>query len=155
VQPDVAEVPRTRTSLERKRRHVWRAGRRNDFIAALTDALVGRDRATLWGHGLFLGAEDDAYFTGPAPSVTVLVESPEHGRELLKRLPGGELWDAVPRKGQAAQRAADPFKIGPLPQVILTLVEATRLTDNDGRHSLGTEVLVRADGTEWPLDLKG
>jgi hypothetical protein len=155
VQPDVGGLPRTKTPLERKRLHVWHADRRNDFLAALADALARRDRARLGAHGLFLGAEGDGFFAGPAPAVTVLVEAPEHGRELAERLPGWALWDAVPRQGQAAQRAVGPFAVGPLHRVILTLVEASRLRDNDGKCSLDTDVLVRADGTGWPLGLEG
>src|SRR5262249_26692601 len=126
-------------------------------LAALADALVHRDRAKLWGFGLFLGAEDEAFFTGPAPAVGVLVESPEHGRRLLERLKprGWQLWDAVPREGQAAERAVDPFAVGPLHRVILTLVEASGLRDNDGKPGIDTDVLVRADGAGWPLELPG
>ena len=79
------------------------------------------------------------------PAVTVLVESAEHARALLRRLPGWELLDAVPTQpGARPAFPKDPFRLRPLDRVIVTALAAARLEVVD------TDVLVRA-GPECPL----
>jgi hypothetical protein len=128
------------TALERKRLAIWHADRRNDLVADVAAALAAGDDETLWSHGLFLDDRDpgaEAAYRGRR--VTILVESPEHGREPARRLPGWPL------------RANRPdSKLASLPaHSIVTLVHA------HGFARLDVDVLVRADGSAGPLDLGG
>jgi hypothetical protein len=77
------------------------------------------------------------------------VESTEHGRELLRRLPDWKLIDAVPRSGPGHRQQGPNDPLAGLGQTIITLTAATKMP------SLDTQVLIRATGGEWPLDLQG
>src|SRR5262249_25207173 len=77
------------TALERKRRAYWHNDKRNDHVAAAARAFGAGDLNQLWERGLLLRDADSiiAVPGGGAPAVAVLVESVEHGRELLRRPP--------------------------------------------------------------------
>jgi hypothetical protein len=84
-------------ALERKRCTIWHNDGRNDVIAAIARACVDGNAAALYEHGLFLDMDDQAvHQLLYGRDVTVLVESPEHGRKLLQRLPGWELAASIP-----------------------------------------------------------
>jgi hypothetical protein len=135
-------------ALERKRRAVWDNDPRNDLIAGVARALKAGDRAALWGYGLF--PDGDAAASAGGRAVTILTESPRHGRELLRRLPGWRLWALAPPPGPVAEAIDDdPLRAWVLDNVILTWARADRI------EAFGTEVVVRADGQPWPLDFKG
>jgi hypothetical protein len=129
--------------LERKRAAYWLNQPRNDFLATVVAALSAGDREALWGCGLLL-ADKDANLLGDGPAVTVLVESTEHGGELLRRLPGWDLVSEVP----GAASAPNPWKLRPLDRTVLTYRAAVR------RKRLDTDVLVVA-GAEWPAEVNG
>jgi hypothetical protein len=131
------------TALERKRFAFWNNAARNDFIAAVARGFSEADEQALWACGLLL-ADGGITLTG-RPAVTVLVESAEHARELLRRLPGWEVLDAVPKPAGAGPAfARQPFKLRPLDRVVVTALAAARLA------TLDADVLVRA-GPECPL----
>lgn len=71
------------SALERKRA-LWHDDRRNDFIASIAEAVAAGDMNKLWEMPLFLDVEE---LYSDKPSVAILVESKEHGLELIKRLP--------------------------------------------------------------------
>jgi hypothetical protein len=135
---------------ERKRRGYWHSEARNDLIAGVARALSAGDREALWRHGLFLDGDAAA---GPAGrAVTLLVESPRHGRELLRRLPGWRLWALAPPPGPAAEVIdSDPLRARVLRDVILTWARADRLA----AYEFDVQVVVRADGQPWPLAFRG
>jgi hypothetical protein len=135
-------------ALERKRRGYWHSEARNDLIAGVARALKAGDQAALWGYGLFL--DGDAAASAGGRAVTILTESPRHGRELLRRLPGWYLWPLAPPPGPVAEVIDDdPLRARVLDRVIVTWARADRLAVFD------TDVVVRADGQPWPLDLRG
>jgi hypothetical protein len=135
------------TALARKRFAFWNNATRNDFIATVARAFSETDEKALWACGLLL-AGGGTTLTG-RPAVTVLVESAEHARELLRRLPGWEVLDAVPKPAGAGPAfARQPFKLRPLDRVVVTALAAARLA------TLDADVLVRA-GPECPLELPG
>jgi hypothetical protein len=135
------------TALERKRAAYWGNASRNDFIATVARAFTACDEQTLWSCGLLL-AEGGIRLIS-RPGVTVLVESAEHARALLRRLPGWEVLDAVPTPpGARPAFPKDPFRLRPLDRVIVTSLAAARLEVVD------TDVLVRG-GPECPLELPG
>jgi hypothetical protein len=135
------------TALERKRFAFWNNATRNDFIAAAARAFSETDEKALWGCGLLL-AEGGIRLIS-RPGVTVLVESAEHARALLRRLPGWEVLDAVPTPpGARPAFPKDPFRLRPLDRVIVTALAAARLEVVD------TDLVLRA-GPEPPLELPG
>lgn len=153
-------------ALQRKRSAIWRNDIRNNTIAGIAQAIVDSDTNTLWQHGLLLNADanylQDAY---GQPRVAILVESAEHGRELLKRLEGWELI-ADTRSGVAdtGSRAAETgsgvtdtrcgaantrsrakgVKPSALSRVIITETAASKL-------DLAIDVLIRASGGDAAL----
>lgn len=128
--------------LERKRRAIWHADRRNDVVAKVALAVARGDRAALGEHGLLLHTDADPLGDRDRlPSVAVLVESPEHARELARRLPGWPVW-----AGGTEPDAEGGPDTGPS---IMTLVHARRL------KRLDIDILVRADGGAGALDLRG
>jgi hypothetical protein len=140
------------TALERKRRFCWHNARRNDLIAGVAGAFRAADWEALWQHGLLLAKDEDVLLAANTRSVTILVESVEHGRELCQQLPGWKLWDAVPRPPQPGNPSSDAPAArdsGALDQVVLTLLQASRLP------TVCTDVLVVASGQGWPAALPG
>jgi hypothetical protein len=132
------------TALERKRSAFWGNVSRNDYIAAVARAFSERDEKTLWGCGLLLADGGGITLTN-RPAVTVLVESTEHARALLRRLPGWEVLDAAPTPpGARSAFTVQRCKLRPLDRVIVTALAAARLA------TLDADVLVRA-GPECPL----
>jgi hypothetical protein len=132
------------TALARKRAAFWGNATRNDFIAAVARAFSECDKETLWGCGLLLADGGGIPLTG-RPAVTLLVESTEHARELLRRLPGWEVLDAVPTPpGARPAFPRQPFKLRALDRTVVTSLAAARLEVVD------TDVLLRA-GPECPL----
>jgi hypothetical protein len=129
--------------LERKRQSCWHNGPRNDAIAAVARALSAGDERTLWSHGLLLGDRPAALRQCMPPSVTVLVESPAHGRELLARLPGWRMDALVP----GTPPAPGGWWVRPLDRVVLTTSAAAR------QPLLPADVLIRAERGEWPLSV--
>lgn len=150
LQPPLGPPPRVRRgdALDWKRKAVWNNACRNDYIALLADALSRRNERQLEQLGVFLTADDLAR----SQSVAILVESVEHGRELHRRLDGWELWTQVPRNSgneSISSQSVDLFKLRACDKVIMTLVSASRQTEIDAH------ILIRADGTRWPLMLDG
>jgi hypothetical protein len=140
--------------LERKRSAVWHNDARNKVVTDVADALARGDHEMLWRQGIFLG-EADANGSAAARkrSVALLVESPEHGRECLRRLPGWILktWNGNRENGtpleQNPRAPTRPRPIG----LILTMASAQ--FDPDALCEI--EVLVRADAGSGGLNLRG
>jgi len=112
-----------------------------DFVAAVASSFAVGTETALSSAGIVL-PDGWGDWPGGRPSVTVLVESAEHGRELLGRLPGWGLLSAL-----TPDEEFDPFEVRPLATKVITLVEASRL------HVADTDVLVLA-GPEPPFELK-
>jgi hypothetical protein len=135
------------TPLGRKRAAYWGNASRNDLIATVARAFSACDEQALWRCGLLL-AEGGIRLIS-RPGVTVLVESAEHARALLQRLPGWEVLDAVPPPpGGRPSCPIHPFKLRPLDRLIVTALAAARLEVVD------TDLVLRA-GPEPPLELPG
>ncbi len=78
--------------LERKRYRLWQNDRRNRFLASVALAITAHDPRALEKLGLYDAAQWLASSHTPSPpSVAIAVENAEHGRELLKLLPGWNL----------------------------------------------------------------
>jgi len=101
---------------------------RSELIAAVASAFSTGQVQTLWKHGLVLNERE-----APPRRVTVLVEAPEHGRELLGLLPGWRLSTA----NEEPPEQQDRFD-----RTIITTLRACQV------GKVETEVLVRADGGE-------
>jgi hypothetical protein len=142
--------------LEWKRRAIWHNGERNDAIARIAGALADGDESRLRGYGLFV--DTPSFDKGPARRlrVVLLVESPEHGRELAARLPGWRVLTDVQAVAAGRAASAGPEERADVPDepdspvgTIVTVARPRRL------RRLGADIVVRADGTPWPLDLPG
>jgi hypothetical protein len=117
VRPGVGQPPgvvRLQVGVPRRRANA-------DFVAAVASSFAVGTEAALSSAGIVLpdGWTD---WPGGGPAVTVLVESAEHGRELLGRLPGWGLLSAL-----TPDQEIDPFEPRPLASKVITLVEASRL----------------------------
>jgi len=82
-----------RRSLEWKRTGFWHNDRRNEYIASVARAFVEQSMKKLRKYGVRFQGDKPAYTNSDAPEVVLLVESIEHGRELLKQLDGWMLFD--------------------------------------------------------------
>jgi hypothetical protein len=139
-----ARVPADATALDRRRRAVWRNGRRNGLVARLAGDLALRPAAALAGLGVTppdgLGGRADGL------RVAVLVESREHGRVLLQRLPGWRLLHAGPEKDGATPDAGP--EAGASVGTVVTLAHAAV-------QGVAADVLLNAAGTAAPLIVTG
>jgi hypothetical protein len=124
-------------ALGRKRALYWRNGPRNDFLAAVARAVVAGRRTTPPRP-----VYPESWPMPRKPAVAVVVESPEHGRELLRRLPGWRLRAAA---GCTYPEAAESGN-----GVGIVATESYLAESGASAH-----VLVRATGTGGPLDLRG
>lgn len=132
------------TALKRKRRLLWHNDRRNAPVAAVAKALRGRDKLALAEFGLQL---DDLPNGRVGKKIVVLVESTEHGKELLAWLPGWEMLDAIPAEIVDGYEPDDIDGEKPPAGYIATLVYAVRYGTKAG-------VLVRATGGRGRLALE-
>jgi hypothetical protein len=116
--------------LERKRVSLWHNEVRNGLVAEVAKAFANGDEDVLRSH---FRVGDDGIFTAGAQMVVILVESPEHGRELQRLLPAE--WELVTATNCNARPVLDSC-----PRRIITRSAANRL------QNLIAGVLVRADG---------
>jgi len=156
-------APRDGLPALARKRALWHDGRRNELIADVASAVKSGDQVRIWECGLLFDAADRVAGTPTAVSaaswaasscssraVTILAESAEHGRELLRRLPGWQLLDLVP--SAAREPNAHPgsrLEVRPLDRKVVTFARAAKLV------ALDTDVLLRVDGQGWPLELAG
>jgi hypothetical protein len=145
------ERPDEPLGLDWKRHSIWRNSERNRAIAQVAAALAGGDTAALWPYGLFL---DGVPAIRPPEDrrVVVLVESPEHARVLGDLLPGWPVLvagESTPREGSGpgAVGGGQEDLDGPPRAAIMTWLHA------HVRGCLEADVVSRADGTPWPLEL--
>lgn len=135
------ERPDEPLGLGWKRGSIWDNAERNAAVARLANALAGGDAEVLWGSGLFL--DEEIAGLPDALRIAVLVESAEHARALGRLLPG---WRLLHAGGEAPVDAGGGAAGGP----DLSIVTMTCAHD---RGRLAADVVIRADGTPWPLDL--
>ena len=99
------------------------------------------DEGTLLKLGLG-GAGTGALGQGRKPSVAVLVEGLEHGRELASRLPGWSLCHAGPKSDEESGDGAGGDGKAGAAAVVTAVVRG-----GNGRRA---DVVVLASGTGWP-----
>lgn len=120
--------------LDAKRRLYWHNDRRNRRVAEVARRLVLRRTKTvlsLIGDAML----SQEILTATKTGVAVLVETPEHARELAKWLPGWAVW-----KGGDLEVAKPEPGCG----VIVTEMAARETVISAG-------VLIRATGMKWPM----
>jgi hypothetical protein len=135
--PHIGNLP----ALEFKRQAYWRNTRRNDYITAVSRAFAAQDRAKLAKYGAPYPYTPIAIDRPRDPLVVLLVESTEHGRELLRRLPGWMMVDAVPQKSKQPSPAEDAAGN------IMTLTAADK-------YGLRADVLICASGSPGGRNIK-
>lgn len=138
------EVTKSKLALERKRTHYWRNQERNKRIAQVAQAVTSQDRAALKKIGL-RNKDVRVIKEFDKNKVAVLVESPEHGRELLPLLPRWRMLDMV--EEEALKDVQEEKDHANMP-VVMTMVFAAQ-------KGIKADILIRATGTEWPLRIKG
>jgi hypothetical protein len=125
VKLEPVQTLNVRDALERKRQEIWSNQVRNAAIAR-TAIMVADGRA--------------GPTIRPGSNVTVLVESPEHGRALARLLEGWPLLERRPKRpGKTHDDSEFPARS------IVTYVRARQL------GILDVDLLVRADGGGWLL----
>jgi hypothetical protein len=128
--------------LERKRRLLWHNSNRNQLIATVAQAFVRRDRKTLQECGL---PRHEFHY---GRTVVVLVESTEHGHQLLELMPGWAMLDASPKEDGLEFDSNYYAESKPPQGWVMTLVYADR-------SGIAADVLVRATGGRGKLRLNG
>jgi hypothetical protein len=135
--------------LEWKRQSIWHNDDRNEAITRLAGAFVSADFDQIGRFGIFFDA--DELDPGQQRRVLILVESVEHGRELARRLPGWILLRAdgadLESNRQDSTESALASGAATPDRSIITLSYAKR------HGLLDATVLIRVDGTPWPLDV--
>jgi hypothetical protein len=140
--------------LEWKRHAIWQNPDRNNAIAGIARALVAGDLVALGKHGIFPDATDEAMLVNDGCRVAILVESPEHAKEIGARLPG---WRLV--TGQSESDVERPELTGSssdhAESTSDTRPEATIVTQIGSlTFPMGTfDIVIRADGLRWPLEV--
>ncbi len=128
------------TPLARKRAAIWQNDQRNEFIAELALAIAGQDVSTFSHRSEFLPEHVDLLGKCSNPGIAILVESTEHGRELLRRLPHWTL------------NTANPDDRGAIDSGTCHRCIVTQAFASVGIH---TDILIRATGTSSPLMVRG
>ena len=128
--------PRAVNELDHKRRYYWLNDQRNIVVASVATALATRDISVLARYG----ARDPLEIAALSSlRVVVVVESPEHGRTLKRRLPN---WRLLTSENDG--RIERP---GNLHQTIITVVAAHELNELD------VDALIWAGGGRTAPDL--
>ena len=145
VQVVMVETPSIRVTAEmsalaRKRSTIWHNEKRNDIIAKIALAIAGQDVSTFSHRGEFLGEHVDLLGKCSNPGIAILVESTEHGRELLRHLPHWTLHTAIPDDDGALHSGTCHRSI---------------VTQTFASHGVFANILVRATGTSSPLMVRG
>jgi hypothetical protein len=135
--------PIGKTALERKREAIWHNPDRNAYIVDLVRAIQSNDQQWLaripcWQTLASVNPLEE----GEAYSVAVLVESPEHARELQRQMPD---WNVLIAENGSTIGWPDGQ---PLHRVILTERAAQNLLLVD------TDVLIRATGGQTPFPVR-
>ncbi len=132
-------------ALERKRRNLWRNTARNRGIAQAALAVADGDETTLRRLAMLDPPGISPWISSPDPSVAVLVETAEHGRELHRLLPGFELY-----AGQDATTLEETVGLPLMPaRAVVTMLRAHR-------RGVAADIIIRADGTasSWGRDFE-
>ena len=143
--PRCPAIEQTVQALEFKRVAYWHNDRRNDYVAAVARAFAGMDIPKLRKYGVPFVGDEPALGHASEPVVMVLVASTEQGRELLSRLPGWKLFDAVPEHG-----GLDTDLAGDEPRTRWIVTE-TRASQN----MIDADVIIRAGGSLGTRCLQG
>ncbi len=93
-------------ALARKSQAIWDNVQRNDAIAELATAIVTGNAQTFSPRSENLTQQLSQLC--PGWRTAILVESPEHGRQLIKRLPDWELITAIPGRDGCVEDASGP-----------------------------------------------
>jgi hypothetical protein len=129
-------LPLPRNGLNRKRQEIWHQVKRNQQTAMWAEAFVSANLDRIGGCGIAVDAiQQQLQDIGQHPRVAIIVECPEHARELRRMLPG---W----RVAAGARLADKHLPTFPLdcPRVIITRARAKAA-------GLAADVVILADGT--------
>lgn len=128
------------TALSQKRERYWLHAARNDYIAHVAKSVAARHPDELCRLGL---ADFIDNATGDRLTrVAVIVECPQHGREIATRLPGWPLLSAMRIPAEDRDQGCEPA---------LNVIATTTIARERG---IRADVVIRATGTEWPLRIK-
>lgn len=129
--------------LERKRQSIWHNEPRNHALAEIAQALVSREEASCWSHGLLLKSGGiSSIMELPWPTaITVVVESLEHATALSSLLPDFAVFSTMPQA-----RRCRPARTMTC-RWIMTLVAASQ------QDHLGADVVINAVGGPHALVL--
>ena len=134
------------TALERKRHAIWHSDQRNRQIADLANGIANKDVNIMLRYGIDLSSVPSTLIS---PDVLLLVESPEHARQLARLLPEWRLVTGLQDSRVVGQQMPWLHAWQPGRHVIATLVAAATV------GNLAPQVLIRTDGGQGGLELRG
>lgn len=132
-----SDVPRSRTSVRRKRATFWENAARNRFIAELAEPLAQNARRTL----RHLGVRHGRFPKGSPLRVVILTETAAHAWALCNFLPSWPVLNGLPEMDDEAAWTLPK----PAPGHIATLMYAYR-------YRIPCDILVRASAGTGRLD---
>jgi len=129
------------TDLGIKRRTIWNNDERNNLVADIAKACVDQNTELLERVGLQQIPSELISDGSQPPVVSILVESTEHGRQLMRWLPGWQLM-SLRHDGNVEPSAGQEIA-----GQIVTVVYAAL-------HGIHSDILIRADGGADGLSIK-
>jgi hypothetical protein len=143
VPAPACKVGSHKTPLERKRALYWHNEVRNMHAARVARAVHSLDRATLKDVGL-RNRDIRAIKRCDRARIRLLVETPEHARELLALLPGWRM-GSLNQPGKDGTEKAGEVNFE-MPVIMTAMYAAT--------HDIRAHIVINAAGTAWPLKVK-
>jgi hypothetical protein len=141
-------VETSTTALEQKRSFYWCNEARNRLIADIATAVWhGRyDKLRQYG---FSDRDMQRININGSMRVVIVVESPEHARNLLKLLPTWGMFDKVPLERRQPRVLATTENDVPITRRVIVTQQYT------GKQRTRADIVIRATGTPWGLRVKG
>jgi hypothetical protein len=143
VPTPACKVGSHKTPLERKRTLYWHNAERNNFVAQVARAVHSLDRATLKAAGL-RNKDIRVIKKCDRARIRLVVETPEHARELTALLPEWRLGTLSPSPQDAKEMAGETNCEAP---VVMTAMYAAT-------HDIRAHIIINAAGTAWPMKVR-
>ena len=131
----------TGSILEVKRQSIWHNDARNDLVAKTATALVTNDRKSLAALGLSQGITT-IMTSMDRPEVAIQVESIQHAKELLQRLPD---WRLLSKSAEPIEQFHKPSESGRKTKIANSGSIITGMMMEE-IHQLAVDCIIRADG---------
>lgn len=133
-----------KTPLERKQALYWHNTARNEYVAKVAQAVHLMDRVALKEVGL-RNQDIRAIKTCGRARIRLLVETPQHARELLTLLPGWCMGTMIPSGVDDGKEKASEVNFQ-MPMIMAAVYASTL--------DIQADIIIRATGMGWPLKVR-